>query len=75
MDTQEKIKPGWFSCSCCEDSTIVMTEIMNDDWKEWKNLFDFRHAQRDSLRCNKQKPPFVDFQPHYRRRAARTTLE
>ena len=45
MDTQEKIKLGWFSFSCCEDSTIVMTEIMNDHWKEWKNLFDFRHAK------------------------------
>lgn len=40
----EKIKVGWFSFSCCEDNTIVMTEIMNDHWQEWKKLFDFRHA-------------------------------
>ena len=41
----EKIKIGWFSFSCCEDSTIVMTEVMNDHWQEWKRIFDFRHAR------------------------------
>ncbi|MBI2625557.1 hypothetical protein HYW68_00710 [Candidatus Parcubacteria bacterium] len=40
-----KIKLGWFSFSCCEDNTIVLTEIMNDHWQEWKKLFDFRHAR------------------------------
>ncbi|MBI4414795.1 MAG: hypothetical protein HY566_00975 [Candidatus Kerfeldbacteria bacterium] len=41
----QKIRIGWFSFSCCEDSTIVMTELMNERWKEWKELFDFRHAR------------------------------
>ena len=41
----EKIKLGWFSFSCCEDNTIVMTEIMNDHWEEWKKKFEFRHAR------------------------------
>ncbi|MFA5830805.1 MAG: hypothetical protein WC878_03175 [Candidatus Paceibacterota bacterium] len=45
MENQEKIKIGWFSFSCCEDSTIVMTEIMNEHWQDWKKLFDFRHAR------------------------------
>ncbi len=40
-----KIKIGWFTFSCCEDNTIVMTEVMNDHWEEWKKLFDFRHAR------------------------------
>lgn len=40
-----KIKVGWFSFSCCEDNTIVMTEVMNEHWQEWKKLFDFRHAR------------------------------
>ncbi|KKS38340.1 MAG: hypothetical protein A3G49_06040 [Candidatus Sungbacteria bacterium RIFCSPLOWO2_12_FULL_41_11] len=45
MDNEhKKIKIGWFTFSCCEDNTIVMTEIMNDHWQEWKKLFDFRHA-------------------------------
>lgn len=39
-----KIRIGWFTFSCCEDSTIVFTELMNDHWQEWKELFDFRHA-------------------------------
>lgn len=41
----EKLKIGWFSFSCCEDNTIVMTEIMNDHWAEWKKRFEFRHAR------------------------------
>jgi sulfhydrogenase subunit delta len=45
MDKQEKIKIGWFSFSCCEDNTVVMTEVMNDHWQEWKKIFDFRHVR------------------------------
>jgi hypothetical protein len=41
----EKIKIGWFSYSCCEDNTVVMTEVMNDHWEEWKKIFDFRHVR------------------------------
>ncbi len=41
----KKIKIGWFSFSCCEDNTVVMTEIMNEHWQEWKKLFDFRHVK------------------------------
>jgi len=41
----KKIKIGWFTFSCCEDNTIVMTEVMNDHWQEWKKIFDFRHAR------------------------------
>lgn len=39
-----KLRLGWFSFSCCEDSTIVFTELMNDHWQDWKKLFDIRHA-------------------------------
>jgi coenzyme F420-reducing hydrogenase gamma subunit len=41
----KKIKVGWFTFSCCEDNTVMMTEIMNDHWQEWKRIFDFRHAR------------------------------
>lgn len=44
IDHKKKIRIGWFTFSCCEDSTIVMTELLNDHWQEWKELFDFRHA-------------------------------
>ncbi|OIP79918.1 MAG: hypothetical protein COT39_03810 [Parcubacteria group bacterium CG08_land_8_20_14_0_20_48_21] len=40
-----KIRIGWFSFSCCEDSTVLFTELMNTHWQEWKKLFDFRHAR------------------------------
>lgn len=42
---QKKLRVGWFSFSCCEDSTIVFTELMNDHWQDWKRLIDFRHAR------------------------------
>ena len=45
MSPLPKIKIGWFSFSCCEDNTIVMTEVMNDHWQEWKEIFDFRHVR------------------------------
>ena len=45
METQKKIRIGWFNFTCCEDSTIVMTEMMNDHWQDWKKMFDFRHAR------------------------------
>lgn len=55
MDTP-KIAVGWFSFSCCEDSTIVFTELMNDHWQEWKKLFEFRHAK--VLKSNNVMGPF-----------------
>ncbi len=39
-----KLKIGWFSFSCCEDSTIIFTEILNDHYMEWKNLLDIKSA-------------------------------
>jgi len=45
MTENKKIKIGWFSFSCCEDNTIVMTEVMNEHWREWKKIFDFRHVR------------------------------
>lgn len=43
--TEKKIKVGWFSFSCCEDSTVIFTEILNDHWQEWKKILDIRHAR------------------------------
>lgn len=41
----KRIKLGWFSFCCSGDNTIVMTEVMNEHWREWKKIFDFRHAR------------------------------
>lgn len=41
----KKLKIGWFSFSCCEDSTIVFTELLNDNYFKWKDLLEFRHMK------------------------------
>lgn len=41
----KKLRIGWFSFTCCEDSTIMMTELLNDHFFEWKGLLDIRHAK------------------------------
>ena len=42
---QKKMRLGWFSFSCCEDSTIVFTELLNDNYDEWKKVIDIRYAR------------------------------
>ncbi len=44
MDTK-KLRIGWFTFTCCEDSTIIFTELLNQHYQEWKKLIDFRHAK------------------------------
>ena len=38
-----KINVGWFSFTCCEDSTIVFIELMNENYFKWKKLINFKH--------------------------------
>lgn len=47
MDLPKRTKAvvGWFSYSCCEDSTIVLTELLNDHYQEWLKVIDFRYAK------------------------------
>ena len=40
-----KIKIGWFTFTCCEDSTIMFTELLNKHYKEWFEAFEFVHAR------------------------------
>jgi coenzyme F420-reducing hydrogenase gamma subunit len=42
---KKKLKIGWFSFTCCEDSTMVWIEMMNDNYFKWKDLLDIRHAR------------------------------
>ncbi len=37
---------GWFSFTCCEDSTILFTELLNDHLDEWKKLVDFKYVRQ-----------------------------
>lgn len=41
----KKLVVGWFSFTCCEDSTILFTELLNDHLDEWKKVVDFRHVK------------------------------
>ncbi|MFA4936829.1 MAG: hypothetical protein WC575_00850 [Patescibacteria group bacterium] len=43
--TTKKLRIGWFTFSCCEDSTVLFTELLNDHWQEWKKLLDIRYAR------------------------------
>jgi sulfhydrogenase subunit delta len=40
-----KLAVGWFSFTCCEDSTILLTELLNDHLDEWKKVVEFRHMK------------------------------
>lgn len=40
-----KIRIGWFTFTCCEDSTIIFTELLNKNYKEWFERFEFVHAR------------------------------
>jgi len=43
MARQRKLVVGWFSFTCCEDSTILLTEMLNSHLTEWKEKVEFRH--------------------------------
>ena len=42
---QKKLVIGWFSFTCSEDSTILLTEVLNDHLDEWKKIVEFRHLK------------------------------
>jgi sulfhydrogenase subunit delta len=42
---KKKLVIGWFSFTCCEDSTILFTELLNDHLDEWRKLVEFRHVR------------------------------
>jgi sulfhydrogenase subunit delta len=41
----KKLVVGWFSFTCCEDSTILLTELLNDHLDEWKKVVEFRYIR------------------------------
>lgn len=43
--SSKKLRVGWFTLTCCEDSTIIFTELMNTRWQLWKNNIEFVHAK------------------------------
>ena len=45
MQSPQKLVIGWFTFTCCEDSTIIMTELLNDHWQDWLQKIDFKYAK------------------------------
>lgn len=41
----KKLRVGWFTFTCCEDSTILFTELLNTHWEKWKDAIEFVHAK------------------------------
>lgn len=56
----KKLRVGWFTFTCCEDSTIVFTELLNTHWEQWKNNIEFVHA-KVLQNTNKWEPMDVAF--------------
>ena len=44
-DQHKRLLAGWFSFTCCEDSTILLTELLNDHLEVWRKLIEFRHIK------------------------------
>jgi len=42
QETKKKLAVGWFSFTCSEDSTILFTELLNDNLETWKKIIDFK---------------------------------
>jgi len=45
ISMDKKLRIGWFSFTCCEDSTIIFTELLNKYCKEWLQKIEFVHAR------------------------------
>lgn len=43
IEEVKKLKVGWFSFTCSEDSTIMFAELMNDNYTEWLKLIEFKN--------------------------------
>ena len=41
----KKLRVGWFTFTCCEDSSIILLEMMNRHYFEWKEKIDFRYCK------------------------------
>ncbi len=41
----KKLALGWFSFTCCEDSSIIFTEMLNDHFDDWIKVIDFQHVR------------------------------
>lgn len=52
----KKLDMGWFSFTCCEDSTIIFTELLNKHLNTWNNILNFKHVR--VLKQQNENGPF-----------------
>jgi sulfhydrogenase subunit delta len=57
-----KLIAGWFTFSCCEDSTILFTELLNNHWQTWTKAIEFKYAKvlRQSAAIGPMDVAFVE---------------
>ncbi|MFH0737602.1 MAG: hypothetical protein V1827_03525 [Candidatus Micrarchaeota archaeon] len=41
----KKLRIGWFTFTCCEDSSIMFVELLNRYYFKWSEQLDFRYAK------------------------------
>jgi len=42
---KKKLVVGWFTFTCSEDNTIMLVELLNQYYFEWKTKIDFKHCK------------------------------
>jgi NAD-reducing hydrogenase small subunit len=42
---KKKLIVGWFTFTCSEDNTIMLVELLNQYYFEWKKKIDFKHCK------------------------------
>jgi sulfhydrogenase subunit delta len=56
-----KLNIGWYSFACCEDSTIMFAELLNDYFFEFKSHFNFVDAPVLSSKRDEKIPLDIVF--------------
>lgn len=44
-EDMKKLRIGWFTFTCCEDSTIMFTELLNKHYRLWFERLEFVHVR------------------------------
>ena len=45
MNDKNQLVVGWFSFTCCEGCLILLTELLNQNFDNWRKLIEFRHIK------------------------------
>jgi coenzyme F420-reducing hydrogenase gamma subunit len=61
MPESQKLRLAWYSFACCEDSTIMFAELLNDYFFEFKKHFDFIDASIFASKRDTEGPLDIAF--------------